>query len=456
MNTDELTEHLHNATGDLAPPVGFTETVLRGGRRRRGRRRMIVAASVVAFAAVATSATVVALRDVPQQVQAADPRLTQPTRGDLANDQAFLGQALDAWRRDLTYASEASFGFYDDRRGEPRVLWAGNTPAGRAAVVVQQVYVHERTQVRPEYRGLQVAEGLVAIDPADGQLKLVDTAYLWDQEPTWADYYKFGPGDRMLLIVDYGRPLHYSFAAIREGTTSTRTWQQVQPSDGIALVHIPEGNDPAATAAYQGDDPPEVTPPDVAAAGPDDPLPPPPAVYLRGTASNYLENRLADPDYRKPEVKLLEWGNSTWEFGNPPHMYDVERDSIWGMHHSAPDWSQQSEWDVTAALPDGRLVILKETQAADSHVPRLTVMVSSDHHSTEVDMVDGGPVDSSQVLPVRFRIPDGGGWIVADKGKALSYRTSPDGDWQDAGRDAALLPDNATEVKVDGETVALS
>ena len=455
MNTDELTEHLHKATDGLEPPEGFAETVLRGGRRRRGRRRMVVAASVVAVAAVATSATVVALRDAPSQVQTGDPRLTLPTRGDLAGDQAFLDQALDTWRRDLTYAHEASFGYYDDRRGEPRVLWAGNTPAGRAAVVVQQVYVHERTQAQPQDRGLQVAEGLVAIDPADGKLKLVDTAYIGAQEPTWADYYKFGPGDRTMLIVDYGKPLHYSFTVVQEGETGTRTWQRAQPSDGVALVDIPENYSPVATAAYQGDDPPTIMSPTVVVVGPDDPLPSLPRLHVRSTASNYLANRLTDPDYRKPEVKLLKWGNSTWEFGAPPRMSDVERDSIWGLHHSAPDWSHQSQWDVTAALPDGRLVILKETQAADSQVPRLTVMVSSDHHTTEVDMVDGGPVDSSQVLPVRFHIPDGGGWIVADKGKALSYRTSDGGEWTDAGRDAALLPDDAVQVKVDGQVVTL-
>lgn len=455
MNTEELSEHLHHATETLEPPPGFADTVLRGGRRRRGRRRTVVAASVVAVAAVATSATVVALRDVPQQVQTADVRLTQPTRGDLAGDQAFLDQALNIWRRDLTYANEASFGYYDDRRGEPRVLWAGSTPAGRAAVVVQQIYVHERTQAQPKDRGLQVAEGLVAIDPADGKLKLVDTASIGRQESIGADYYKFGPGDRTLLIVDYGKPLHYSFTVVREGETSIRTWQQAQPRDGAALVHVPEGNDPAATAVYQGDNPPRVMSPDMVVIGQDDPLPSAPGVTPRSTASDYLANRLTDPDYRRPEVKLLKWGNSTWEFGNPPRMYDVERDSIWGLHLSAPDWSQQSEWDVTAALPDGRLVILKETQAADSDTPRLTVMVSSDYNSTEVDMVDGGPVDAESVLPVRFRIPDGGGWIVADKGKALSYRTSSGGEWQDAGRDAALLPDNATEVKVDGQVVTL-
>lgn len=70
-------------------------------------------------------------------------------------------------------------------------------------------------------------------------------------------------------------------------------------------------------------------------------------------------------------------------------------------------------------------------------------------------IVDAGPVDRNAVLPVRFRIPDGGGWVVAHRGTNLSYRTTPDGRWQDTGDDAAWLPDNATQVKVGDQVVTL-
>ena len=39
-----------------------------------------------------------------------------------------------------------------------------------------------------------------------------------------------------------------------------------------------------------------------------------------------------------------------------------------------------------------------------------------------------------------MRLPDGQGWLVARYGAGLRYRL-PGGEWRDAGREAALLPD---------------
>jgi hypothetical protein len=57
-------------------------------------------------------------------------------------------------------------------------------------------------------------------------------------------------------------------------------------------------------------------------------------------------------------------------------------------------------------------------------------------------------LNHSEALPVRLRVPDGQGWVVAHYGAQLQYRASADGAWQDAGSDAALLPDNAAQVQV--------
>jgi hypothetical protein len=46
-----------------------------------------------------------------------------------------------------------------------------------------------------------------------------------------------------------------------------------------------------------------------------------------------------------------------------------------------------------------------------------------------------------------MKLPDGQGWVVADRGATLRQRTG-DGPWQAAGRDAALLPAAANEVEV--------
>ncbi|MEK8105276.1 hypothetical protein NKG94_08965 [Micromonospora sp. M12] len=67
----------------------------------------------------------------------------------------------------------------------------------------------------------------------------------------------------------------------------------------------------------------------------------------------------------------------------------------------------------------------------------------------QISLRGGGQHDCGLVgtLPVRLRLPDDQGFLVAAEGSALSYRVG-DGQWQDAGRDAALLPATATDVQV--------
>ncbi|WP_162788463.1 hypothetical protein [Amycolatopsis albispora] len=55
-------------------------------------------------------------------------------------------------------------------------------------------------------------------------------------------------------------------------------------------------------------------------------------------------------------------------------------------------------------------------------------------------------MDPAAALPVRLRLPDGQGWVVAAKGARLDYRTGEarEGDFADA----ALIPDAATQVQI--------
>jgi hypothetical protein len=440
VNTTELSAHLRDATDGLTTRPGFADAVLRGGRRRRARRRLTVAASVLAVAAVAATATVVTQReDDPAPV--ADARLTMPTKGDLAGDQAFLDEARRAWEEGLPSAPEARYRYYDDLRGEPHVYWAGNTPAGRAAIVLQPVYVHPNSQVIE--RGLRTAEGLVAVDPGDGRFKLVTTRMIGvDAVPGQADYYRFGKDDRTVLVVDRGRPLHYDLSPVYlEDTGEIRyEWQRAEPDNGVAFLTIPLRGRQVAAMVYEGNDPPERLP---VARMPVVPVP----------ASAWLNQRLPDPTYRV-RSDILDWGPVMWRVGEPLEMSATEVNALWGYNPFYPASQVTSLWTIAARLSDGRVVILKETQN-DVAPPRLIAEVVANADTLDTVRVDGGQVDKDAVLPVRFRVPDGGGWIVADKGKELSYRTSPDAPWQKAGRDAALLPANATEVLVGEHFVRL-
>jgi hypothetical protein len=435
VNTTELAERLRCATDGLAPPPGFAETVLHGGRRRRARRRLTVAASVLAVVAVAGAATVVTLReDTPAPV--ADARLAEPTKGTLAGDQAFLDQAREAWAAGLPYGLEASKGYYDDVRGESHVYWAGDTPAGRAAVVLQQMYVHPTAEVLEA--GLRTAEGLVAIDPVDGTLKLVSTRVIGRDEPGQADYYLFGPDDRTLLIVDEGAPLYWAMdGAFVQGDDGNQKfqydWQRVEPEGGVVTVTVPDDAKARSAIASQGEDPPGP----VAMGN---------STYYQIPASVYLTLRLDDPTVRM-RSSLLRWGGAMWEVGESLGQTQDTLDAKWGYQRHffyQPDRAV-SPWTIVVGLPGGRMIILKEQQYFMAE-PRLVARTAPNATTETMDLIDGGVVDRDAVLPVRFQIPDGGGWIVADKGKDISYRTSPEAPWQKAGRDAALLPDGVTEV----------
>jgi hypothetical protein len=460
VKTTELNRLLHDATSDLTPPPGFTDTVLRGGRRRRQRRRLAVATSIAVVLAVAASTTLVAASGT-ERTAIGDSRLAAPTKGNLAGDQAFLDQVLAAWKAGLRWSEEADLGVYDDRRGDPHVYWAGDTPAGRAAVVMQRVHPHAGTEVAVDGAGLLIAQGLVATDVADGKLKLVSTRNPFADTPGLADFYQFGRDNRTLLIVDGGKPLHYSFTVRMENERYFYDWQRARPKDGVAIVNLPgrTAADPppdydAGTKyayVYAGDSPPQGHGLLIDDDFYDSP------VYRRPPASDYLRTRLIDPD----DEPGGEEHRQVWDIGDPIGWTSHQIVLAWGARGCRagirPDISHGSTWMISAGLPDGRAVILRDMRnfEQDTTPPQLCAMVGSNRSFDSVTMVDGGTFDPGATLPVALRIPHGGGWIVSRPEAELSFRTAPDGAWQDAGGSAALLPDNAVEVKVGDEVVPL-
>lgn len=444
MNTTELSELLHAATDGLEPPADFARHVLAGGRRRRLRRRLTAVASAVAAVAVAAAGTAV-LNHEPE-VSAAEKLLNTPTKGALAGNRAFLNDVVRAWEDGLPIAQEARFRYYDDLRGDPHIVWAGDTPVGRAAVVVQQTYVHRDYWVHDD--GMRIAKGLVAIDPADGRLKLVAT--LSPNAGTDAvSYFMFGPMDRTLLIVDEGQPLYYSTNSqdaeageIQLGGPFKPEWKRVRATDGAAVVQIaihPGAGQVQHIVAYQGDHPPTVV--DFTTE----------SIRNYQSTGPHLEHVLPDPHYRLPLPNFFPW-KDRWTLGTP--VSGVDADEL--VFNARP----RGTWQITAWVPD-RVVVLQETMVIkesserDSKGSVLSVMTrGTGQNDANAEVFDVGLVDHDAVLPIKYRLPDGAGWVVARKGEPLSYRTQG-GQWQDAGTDAALLPDNAVEVKVGDRTVKL-
>src|SRR6266498_2991349 len=204
MDTAELTRALHEATVDLAVRPGFTGAVVRGGRRQQTRRRLTIATGITAVTALAGASTYASWPNPSpsNEIQTGDPRLAQPTHGDLAADHDFVHSAARLWRDGLASSWDASRGIFDDLRGAPHVYWAGNTPAGPAAIVLQQAYFHPHGDLSPsDFNRLATVSGLIAKRPDDGPLRLVATHYDSVKDHS-AGAYLFGPGDRTLLVVD--------------------------------------------------------------------------------------------------------------------------------------------------------------------------------------------------------------------------------------------------------------
>lgn len=164
MTETQLKQRLSAGVEDIDAPSDLVDRARLGGARRLRRRRFTaLAASSLAVAAIAAATIAVpAVRDRADQAPVATPRPTTPwvdpitpqpndryaalmtkeTGGDLAGDSAYLAQVLTTWhdtqRKDRGKLIDPVAGdVWAALRGEPRIYWAGSTPAGRIAIMVQ-------------------------------------------------------------------------------------------------------------------------------------------------------------------------------------------------------------------------------------------------------------------------------------------------------------------------------
>lgn len=454
MDTNDLTNALREATTDLEPRYGFTTAVLRGGRRRTVRRRMVIATSAATMTAIAASGTYVLWPDAPPggggQTQVADERLDQPSTGDLRSDTQFLNDATRAWREGLPKSWNANRGIFADLRGEPHVYWAGNTAAGPVAVVMQEAFFppHENL-TEDDWNKQQTLVGLVAKDPADGVLKLVYDQYQSSGNPP-AGHFRFGKDDRMVLIVDRGTPLFWAPAPkIADDATITRDWQPLEVKDGVAILQIPEGSDPKAARVLARQSKP--APNDNSFEGSVELEPSAPYLDFVRTGKLPMHVVMGPADDSR-----LQWFDEAARIMRTGRAYEKAPEDlmqVWdpalekaGMLDPLSSSKGYGLWFVLAGLPDGRAAVLSELQEETQPSRIFTVLLKPDGSTDRA--IAGAKVDRAAVLPVKVQMPDGQGWVVANYGATLRYRVGADGPWQDAGKNAALLPDNATQVEV--------
>ncbi|MFI6237537.1 hypothetical protein ACIBD9_28580 [Micromonospora sp. NPDC050784] len=406
MNDSDVRGILHRVTDDLVSPPGLLAEVRRGGRRRVVRRRAVLAAVCAAVVAVPV-AGVLDLPGTAGDAPVASPLLDQPTRGDLAADEGYLRQVREVWQRRIEDVG-------DRTRGEPHVVWAGGTPAGPAAYVAQAT-AHGTTVgfVEPTAGGPRVRTLTQATDTeTDG---LEQAALL-------------GPQRDVLLVLDFGQPVQFSaqLRSMPDGKVK-RTFEPVAFQDGAAVLSVPPQRTKLTVALSRL------------------PVERQNSIHIDGTSEIYFpdnKDRPAPPLLRHtlPGAEQV-WGTdpAVKEVNAPTEALAEYIDPV-GVHtHNGSPLL----W-VYGATPDGRRLLV-ETVQYDDDPSRVIALLARKYLPFEA--VASTTADWSAPLPVRLRLPDDQGVLVAAEGSALSYRIG-DGQWQAAGRNAALLPATATDVRV--------
>jgi hypothetical protein len=426
ISDSDVREALHRATDHLSGPPGLIPDVRRGGRRRVMRRRAVLAAVCAAAVAVPLGGAL-QLAKGGETVEFASPLFDEGTKGDLASDEAYLRQVRQAWQHRQAQTEVRM-------RGEPHVVWAGRTPAGPAAYVVQRTATNPIASEPEGDRDIAMA---AFVEPtADGpQVKTLEM--MTDAGPDGNSQATFlGPRRDVLLVLDLGRPVEFS-AELRYTADGKidRTYRRVAFKDGAAVLSVPSQRAKITVALSRT------------------PVSQKNLVHIDGTSEILFADGNSRPDLRLshtlPGAEQV-WGGDPndpgYRSGRKANGLRAVPDALAEYIDAAGTHTHDGSprLNVYGATPDGRRLLL-ETVQYDNDPARVIALLA--HENAPFQAVASAFADWKATLPVRLRLPDNQGILVAAEGAALSYRRGA-GRWHEAGRDAALLPANTTEVRV--------
>ncbi|MFC6021174.1 hypothetical protein ACFP2T_33995 [Plantactinospora solaniradicis] len=420
MSDGDVRVVLQRATDHLTGPPGLLDEVRQGGRRRVVRRRSVLAAGL-AVAAAASVGGVLRHSGGRDRLEFASPLFDQPTRGDLAGNELHRRRVLEVWRRRLARVDGGV-------AGDPHLVWAGTTPAGAAAYVIQR---SAENPVVTEPAGDRLVAFAAFVKAREDRLEVMTVEGVTDAGMDGnSQAALLGDGDDVLLVLDDGRPVEFSpelwFAA--DGKVR-RTFRPVVFQDGAALLELPPQRGKVTFALSRT------------------PVSQRNSLHVSGTSE------ILFPDGRdRPEptrlVHTLSGAGVVW--GDDPEA-EVRRyvdesgalaeyqDAV-GLHRAGSG----PVLTVYGVSPDGRRLLL-ETIQYDDYPARAVVLLGP--VGSPLRVVASRVVDWNATVPVWLPLPDGLGTLVAAEGAAFGYRLQG-GPWQDAGRDAALLPAGAVEFRL--------
>ncbi|MFJ8578540.1 hypothetical protein [Micromonospora sp. NPDC093277] len=435
LETDPVRRALAVTADEVHPPADLVDRARRGGRRRVRRHRALAGALAVLL--LAGLAGAVQLDRAPGPAQLADVAellLDQPTRGDLAHDRAYLDRVIATYERTRDDTPLRGLGLTRSPAAPPHVTWAGATPAGPAAAVVQRM--------RGDGGKLSVFIRFIGTDRA-GKPEPVGADIFTKGLGSWA--FLTGPNRSVLVVLDVGNDVEWSGDRTYLADGITRTdWRPVTFADGAAVVKVPPQRDRYSVA-------------------------------IRDGSRTYLKiGNLTDPSVI-PNDRGLGWAappGDGWPAARPalfpiaPRGAGLDLESVRmllgrGGHGGDDEPFQEAigmDWMAYGRTGRGELFVAADVRfGADP--TRTVVYVEPLNASTHpvygpVVRVYGDEVDPNAPLPVAVRLPDERGWLVARKDTTLSY-LDEQGKWQPAGRNATLLPAVTTRVRVDDTEVTL-
>ncbi|MFI6820763.1 hypothetical protein ACIBJE_07390 [Micromonospora sp. NPDC050187] len=426
--------------GAVRPPADLLDRARRAGRRRVRRHRALAGALAVVLLAGGLSAAGYASRPPTVTTTPAaaigERLLDGPTRGDLAGHPDYLRAVVDLHERARDDSPLRGLGVTRNPAGPAHVTWAGSTMSGRAAVVAQRMRLAGGDRV--------VLVTFVGTG-VDGRPEKVGADFYGSGDRTgWQSVaFLVGPERSTLVVLDVGIEVEFSLnRTYTAGAVTREDWQSVQFIDGVALITLGPQRDRWTVAvrqragAYLGignlTDPQESTP-------------------ERG----WLDwHRPADADHPAAQPVYLVLGGSAGAVDLP----DVA-ESRRALAETAPFGALEPQippslgrdWIAVGRTPAGAEVVAGDLRIGTDQVRTLVRL----HRPGQAPLAVVGPVvDPAAYLPVVVRLPDGRGWLVARPGATLSWSDGR-GDWQPAGRDAAVLPAGATQARVGTVAVRL-
>ena len=351
--------------------------------------------------------------------------LDRPTLGDLAGDQAYLAQVVEAWRRAAVVIPRLV--------GEPHVVWAGSTPAGPAAYVVQRF----DQQTPPGDMRQDVVTAFMEPTPHGPRPLLIEGLAL-DQQDNSSQAALLGPARDVLLVLDTGRPALFSPGYRYEADGRiTRESRPVRFGNGAAVLRVPSQRKKITVAVWR-----------TAGGGRDE------ITIVNAGAILFPDTEQGGQPPEPPKLtRVLPDAERSWGDDPPAALEKIDLHTAlapYTLRWGAVRTGQAPVLSAYGTTPDGRRLLIRTLQCYDDPV-RAVALLARDPEPFRA--VAGTLTDAASPLPIRLRLPDGQGVFVAAEGATLRYRVSG-GRWRPAGRHAALLPVQATEVEVAREGAA--